>query len=134
MSFVRGSPLYRLIIIHEPNPPRTHPRPRPAAKFLVTFRPLRSGVAGEHALQAHANGLDVLHRAPTLRAEEIEADNAIRIDVWVQGDGSGWCGGRDEVDLGRLCLVRKDAVSRRIKASRELMCFQGSRSEIDPRR
>lgn len=71
-------------------------------EFLVTGGSFVAGIGGQHALQTHANALDVLHGRPTGRAEEIEADNAVAIDVGVDGNRAG-CTGRgvafDELDL-----------------------------------
>lgn len=52
-------------------------------KLLVSRWSLVLNVAGQHALQAHADALDVLDWTPALVAEEIEADDAIRVDVGV---------------------------------------------------
>lgn len=55
----------------------------------VPGRSLVLRVAGQHALQAHADALDVLHRTPAGGAEEVEADDAVAVDVWMHGDGAG---------------------------------------------
>ena len=70
-------------------------------KLLVPWRPLVLGVAREHALQAHADALDILHGAPPLLAEEIQADDAVGIYVWVDGDRP--IGQVYKRDLGGFC-------------------------------
>lgn len=61
------------------------PRPQSIApdEFLVPGRALVFGVARQHALQGHAHALNVLHRAPSLLAQEVETDDAVRVDVGV---------------------------------------------------
>ena len=64
--------------------------PRPSvvvpAKVLVAFRPLVPRIARQHALQAHANALHALHRAPSGLVEEIQAYDAVAVDVRVDGN------------------------------------------------
>lgn len=55
-------------------------------KFLVTGGTLVLGVACQHALDAHADALDVVDGAPALGAEQIEADDAVGVNVRVDGD------------------------------------------------
>lgn len=65
----------------------------PAYEFFVAGGSFVLGVARQHALDAHADALDVLDWAPALGAEQIEADDAIGVDVGVDGDGPlGWFG------------------------------------------
>lgn len=61
------------------------PRPQSIApdELLVTRRALVLGVARQHALQGHAHALNVLHRAPSLLAQKVETDDAVRVDVGV---------------------------------------------------
>jgi hypothetical protein len=59
------------------------PLPVAAHKVLVAWGALVLGVAREHALQRHAHTLDVLDRAPALVAEQVKADDAIRVYVRV---------------------------------------------------
>lgn len=77
------------------------PLPVPADELLVARRAFVLGVARQHALQAHAHALDVLDGAPPLLAEEVEADDAVGVDVRVHRDGS--VGGLDKGYLGGLC-------------------------------
>lgn len=77
------------------------PLPVCADELLVAGGPLVLGVARQHALQAHAHALDVLDGAPALLAEEVEADDAVGVDVRVHRDGP--VGGLDEGHLGGLC-------------------------------
>jgi hypothetical protein len=48
-----------------------------ADEIFVSRRPLVLGIAGKHALQAHADALNVLHWTPSLLAEEVKADDAV---------------------------------------------------------
>lgn len=57
-------------------------------EVLVSRWSLVLDVAGQHALQAHADALDVLDRTPTLMTEEIEADDAVRVYVGVHWYGA----------------------------------------------
>lgn len=71
--------------------------PRPLGvmphELLVPFRPLVLRVPRQHALDTHAHALHILHRAPAGGAEEVEADDAVGVDVWVDRDGAVWWGG-----------------------------------------
>ena len=55
-------------------------------KVGIARRPLILCIAGQHALQTHADTLDVLNRAPALRPEQVEANNAIGVDMRVHRD------------------------------------------------
>lgn len=61
------------------------PRPRCVVPYevLVAWWPLLLRVAREHALETHADALYVVHGAPAGSVEEVEADNAVGVDVWV---------------------------------------------------
>lgn len=61
------------------------PRPQTVApdKFLVPRRALILGVTRQHALQRHTHALNVLHRAPSLLAKEVETDDTVRVYVRV---------------------------------------------------
>lgn len=80
------------------------PRSQPVAshKLLVSGGALILDVAGQHALQAHAYALNVLDGTPALMTEEIETDDAVRVDVGVYWYGA--VGFLLEHDFGRLCL------------------------------
>jgi len=97
------SPSNRIIVISEPNilqppPPSistTTPTPpiRPACshthtELLIALRSLVLGVSGQHALYAHADGFDGLHGGPACAAEQVEADDPVGVDVWVDWDGT----------------------------------------------
>ena len=97
--------LNSIIIVSKPNipqpPPPTTPPARPPiraahthtlTKLIVALRPLVLRVASQHTLNTHADALDALHGAPARGAEEIQTDDAVGVDVWVDGDGAG--GGR----------------------------------------
>ncbi len=65
---------------------------------LVALRALILRIARQHALQAHADALYILDWRPPLLAQQIEADDAIRVDVGMhrygtvrrQGEGHLW--------------------------------------------
>lgn len=57
-------------------------------EVCVSRRSFVLGVAGQHTLQAHANSLDALDWAPALLAEEVEADDAVRVDMGVDRYGT----------------------------------------------
>lgn len=69
--------------------------PRPLCvvpdEVIVTLRSLLLSVAREHALQTDAHALDIVNGRPALSIEQIEAYNAVGVDVRVPGD--------------RVCLV-----------------------------
>lgn len=58
-------------------------------KVLVSLWPLLLRVARKHTLQAHAYTLHVVYRRPARAVEQIEADDAVRVNVRVPGDGVG---------------------------------------------
>ena len=91
-------PLNPIILINKPDIPR--PLRVPPHKLLVSRRPLRLLIPRQHALNTHAHALDVLHRAPALVAEEIEADDAVAVDVGMKGDGARGLGEGKEGDFG----------------------------------
>lgn len=66
--------------------------PRPGAigpdKIGVTRRTLGDRVAGEHALDAETDALDVLDGGPGGGGEEVETDYAVGVDMGVDGDGT----------------------------------------------
>lgn len=52
-------------------------------EVLVARGSLVLVVACKHALDAHADALRALHGAPALRSEEVEANDAVGVDVRV---------------------------------------------------
>ncbi len=50
-------------------------------KFFVARWTLVLGVACQHALDAHTDTLDTLNRTPALRAEKVQAYDAVGINV-----------------------------------------------------
>ena len=68
--------------------PRDIPRPLPVLpyKVIVAGRPLPPSIARQHALDADADGLDVVDGRPAGAGEQVEADDAVAVDVWVDGD------------------------------------------------
>jgi hypothetical protein len=88
---------------HIPDPPAARPGHTPA-KILVTRRSLVLGVSRQHALDAHADALDALHGGPAVGAEEVQTDDAVGVDMWVDGYGAGSLRGngrRGDGDVGR---------------------------------
>ena len=71
-----------------------------AYKLIISGWALVLRITRQHALDAHADALDVLYGAPSLLAKEVEADDAVRVDVRVNGDGS--VGESHEDHLGRF--------------------------------
>lgn len=71
-----------------------------ADEVLIPGRSLVLRVPGEHALQAHTDALNILNRTPSLLAKEVEADDAVGIDVRVDRDRA--VGKLDKDNLGRL--------------------------------
>lgn len=90
-----------IIVVKEPDIPR--PLRVPPHEILVARRSLVLRVARQHALDAHADALDVLDGAPALAAEEVEADDAVGVDVWVDRYGS--VGRSLEGHFGGFCGV-----------------------------
>ena len=99
-------------MIDEPDPANLAPEPDAlvadaaygAAEGRVVGRALGARVAGEHALDADAHALHVMHGRPALRPEQVEADDAVAVDVRVQRDGPrDGVGERDECRFGRAC-------------------------------
>jgi acyl-coenzyme A synthetase/AMP-(fatty) acid ligase len=62
-------------------------------KIRISFRPFILRVSRQHALQAHTNTLHILNRRPSLLTEKIQADDSVRVDVWVHGD---WAIGKED--------------------------------------
>lgn len=57
-----------------------------ADKLLVAGGTLVLGVARQHALDAHADALNIVDGAPALGAQQIETDDAVGVDVRVDGN------------------------------------------------
>jgi hypothetical protein len=95
--------LHRVVVKVKVDVPR--PLPVAAHKVLVARRALVLVIAGEHALQAHAHALNVMHGRPALAVEQVEADDAIAVDVRVHGDGRDVGRVGDEPDFGGFCGV-----------------------------
>jgi hypothetical protein len=70
---------YRIIVVIEFDVPRT--QPVAPHKLLISWRALVLGVAGKHTLNAHAYALNVLDGTPALLAQEIKADDTVRVYV-----------------------------------------------------
>lgn len=79
------------------------PKTITADKLLISRRPLVLGVTRQHALKAHANTLDVLDRAPTLVAQQVETYDAVGVDVRVHRDRA--VGLLDEGYFWRFCTA-----------------------------
>lgn len=90
--------------------------PRPTAirnhEIAVPRRPLVARIRRQHTLDTHADALDRLHGRPPGRAEQVQADNSVAVDVRVDGDWAPGvrgcccccccCGEFDELDLRGL--------------------------------
>lgn len=96
-------PSHRTILINKPDIPG--PLRIPPHKLLIPRRPLSPRVPRQHALDAHAHALDVLNGAPALGPKEIKADDAVAVDVGVEGDGAGGLGEGEEGYFGGFCWV-----------------------------
>ena len=112
-----------LVVISKPHIPQTSPPPacirattpsptiRPSrahtlTKLLVTLRPFILCVTRQHTLNTHANTLNALNRRPARRTEQVQADDAIGVDVrvdWYRSDCG--CRGRNETDFGGFYSV-----------------------------
>lgn len=77
-------------------------------KVFVSRRPLVLVVARQHALDAHAHAGDALDGAPALLAEQVEADDAVGVDVGMHGDRA--IGLLVEGDLGRFWTASLSAL------------------------
>lgn len=75
-------------------------------EFFVSRRPLGQRVAGEHALQAHAHALHVMHRTPALPVQQVQTNDAVAVDVRVQWDADVLRRHRNERDFRRFCRTR----------------------------
>lgn len=58
-------------------------------EVIVSLRPFLLRVTREHALQADTYALDVVYWRPALSVKEVEADDAVGVDVRVPGYGMG---------------------------------------------
>jgi len=85
-------------------------------KVFVAFWPLVLRIAGQHTLYAHAYALDILHGTPALGAEEVEADYAVGVNVWVHRDRT--VDDIDESHFWRLCSDRLVQNSRNSRTDR----------------
>ena len=93
--------LYFVIVIVELDVLR--PRLVCADEVGVAFGTVVFCVAREHALDAHTYALNILYGAPARGAQEVQAYDAVRVDVRVHGyrpalllredDLGGFCGG-----------------------------------------
>lgn len=84
------SRLYVIILVYERDIPNTTAIIR--HELTVTRRPLILRVSCQHTLDAHADALDCLHGGPAGGAEQIEADDAVAVDVGVHWDRAGSVG------------------------------------------
>jgi len=85
VSCIRPAPSNLIIMKHKIDIPR--PRPIRPHKVIIPLWPLLLRVAGEHRLQADANGFHVVDGRPALAIEQVEADDAVGVHVRVPGDG-----------------------------------------------
>lgn len=59
-------------------------------KLVIIWGSFVFCIAGQHALDAHADTFSTLDRTPALVAEQVEADDSVRVYVWVHGDVTVW--------------------------------------------
>lgn len=90
----------RAILIDKSNVP--WPLRISSDKLLIARRPLIFCITGQHALEAHAYRLHILDGRPALRAEQVETDDAVGVDVRVDGDGTEGLREVDERNFGRF--------------------------------
>ena len=73
--------------------------PRPLGiipyEILIALRPLLLRVTRKHTLQTDTHTLDVVNRRPTGTVEQVEADDAVGVDVRVPGYGVRGCADED---------------------------------------
>jgi hypothetical protein len=73
--------------------------PRPLGiiphEILIALRPLLLRITRKHTLQTDTHTLDVVNRRPTGTVEQIEADDAVGVDVRVPGYGVRGCADED---------------------------------------
>ena len=102
-----GTSLHGVIVVEKVNVFR--PQAVGFHKLLVPWRPLVLGVPREHALQAHADALNILYWAPALLTEEVQADDAVGVYVWVDRNRS--VGQVYKGDLGGFCWAMVSEIS-----------------------
>lgn len=71
-------------------------------KILISNRPLLLRITRQHALQTHTYALNIVNGRPTAAVQQVEADDAVGVDVRVVGDRVH--GVADEGDFGRLVV------------------------------
>jgi len=76
-------------------------------KLIISLWALVLPVAGEHALDGYAYGLDVLNGRPALaRTEEVETNYAVGVYVRVHGDLAFEAGGEGDLwGLNRIVVA-----------------------------
>lgn len=77
-------------------------------KVLISLRPLLLRVARQHTLETDTHAFDVVDGGPAGAVEQVEADDAVGVDVRVDGDGTEGLREVDEGDFGCFYKVRKD--------------------------
>ena len=60
-------------------------------KLLITWRPFVLHIPCEHTLYTHADTLDVLDGTPALSAQQIQTNDAVGVDVWMDWDWAVGC-------------------------------------------
>lgn len=85
-------------------------------KVLISLRPLLLRVARQHTLKTDTHAFDVVDGGPAGAVEQVEADDAVGVDVWVPGYGVGfvaeedyfgglWGGGLARSGLGEVADI-----------------------------
>jgi hypothetical protein len=83
LKFVKGVS-HPVVMEQEIDIPRSPPiTPH---KLGIIRRSLILVIPSQHALQANAHTFDIMHGTPSLLVEQIQTDDAVRVDVWVHGN------------------------------------------------
>ena len=64
-------------------------------KVLISLWPLLLRVARQHTLKTDTYAFDVVDWGPAGAVEQVEADDAVGVDVWVPGYGVGFVAQED---------------------------------------
>jgi len=75
-------------------------------KLCITRRSFALTVPHQHTHDTQRHALGVLHRTPPLTRQQIQTDDAVAVDMWVQRDVARWRRRPDEDYFGRFDRVR----------------------------
>lgn len=107
----RSPPLHGIVVVEELNV--AGPQFVAPHKVRVAGRSLVFVVTSQHALNAHTHTLDALDGAPARLSEEVEADDAVGVDMGMHRDWAILL--LVKCDLGWLCGERTNRSSVRSK-------------------